>query len=239
MMRTLPLAAAVILIIVTSVVQGVWSERFGAAPELGFFAAQLKNIPLEFGDWRGQAVDEPNEKIKQVAGIEGSFSTIYRNARDEQISVFLVCGRLNDLFYHTPERCYPASGFETMTEKSTEDIAWEDQTASFFSSVFRKADPGGTQNVKVYWSWCASGPWIATDDEKWTFRGQRALYKLYVVYPLAGRQRPGERDPAVHFIRDFLPQLAKALDPALARGSSPAAAPPTAAPANADQASAR
>lgn len=222
MSRYLPVAAAVVLIVATAILQGWWTERWGSFPELELYAQQLKKVPSQIGDWVGEDTPETdeNKRVLELAGAVGSLSRVYRNERNEQVSVFIVCGRLDDVFFHTPDRCYPAAGFETSGDVAKQSVEIGSEVADFKSAMFLKADPNGSQNLRIYWSFNANGPWIAPDEYRWSFQGQRAIYKIYVVTPANTRDVPVDQNAAIDFIRVLMPELNKAFEPAFANAEN-------------------
>ena len=218
MSRYLPAVAAVILLAAVAVVQGVWTERWAEFPELEIYAKQLEKVPLQIGEWIGEDAEESetNKRMLEIAGAVGSLSRVYRNDRNDMVQVFIVCGRLDDVFAHTPDRCYPAAGFETNGDIVKKSVEIGKDVADFKSAMYLKSEPGGNQNLRVYWSFCADGPWIAPEQHRWEFAGARALYKLYVVAPSATSEIPVDNNPAVDFIHVFIPELDKAIEPAFA-----------------------
>jgi hypothetical protein len=216
-LRYYPVAVVVVLIYATGKIQGAWTERWGEFPELALYAEQLKNVPKEIGgDWNGEDTQstDANKRILEIAGAVGSLSRVYRNDRNEQVSVFVVCGRLEDVFFHTPERCYPAAGFESNGEVSNQRIEFGSDVADFKTATFLKSDPGGNQNLRIYWSFNADGKWVAPEEHRWSFAGQRAMYKVYVSAPVTSR----DQNPALEFIQVLIPELNKALEPAFTAG---------------------
>ncbi len=218
--RYLPVGAALVLIVAAAIVQGTWTERWGEFPELALYASQLKNVRLQIGDWTGedQEDSDTDRKVLELAGAVGSLSRTYRNERNEQVSIFIVCGRLDDVFFHTPDRCYPAAGFETNGDVTQQSIETGSGVADFKTAMFLKADPGGNQNLRVYWTFNANGEWVAPAEHRWSFAGQRAMYKVYVVSPITGRESAVDKNPAVDFIQVLIPELNKAIEPAFQEG---------------------
>jgi hypothetical protein len=226
MMRYVPIGVAVVLIVVSAYVQGKWSERWGYFPELAEFAQRVGDVPMVIGQWKGEAIPEPTEAIKKVAGAVGSLSRTYRNSAGDQVSIFIVCGRLQDVFYHTPDRCYPAAGFDMADEIVRERIETPAGIAEFYTTNFTKSEPTHTQNLRLYWSWSANGPWSAPSTPKWSFAGQRALYKVYVVTPFTKKEDNTDKNPATDFIRVLMPELQQAFFP-----NAPVTAPAVKTPA--------
>ena len=215
MQKYLPFAVLGVVILGATWLQGVWSERWQPFPELDVFAQQLNNVPLKVGNWTGVDLPAEDKKILEMAGAVGSLSRTYKKGSDV-VNIFIVCGRLQDVFYHTPDRCYPAAGYEMGGDKERQQFeATNGKVAEFFTSTFMKSDPTGTKNERVFWSWNARGQWAAPDNEKRGFAGQRAIYKMYVIAPVvSGTERIGEKDVTVEFIRQFVPELEKSLAPA-------------------------
>jgi uncharacterized protein DUF3485 len=216
MARYLPVGVGLLLVVVCALVQGNMSERWGKFPELQLYADQLSNVPTEIGDWHSEAREEPNKRTLEAAGAIGSLSRDYTNDKGETVSLFIVTGRLGDLFYHNPDRCYRASGFEPQEDKQRFEIPVGDgETADFFAARFVKTDETSKKDQMIYWSWCASGKWVATDEQKWVFRGHHALYKLYLIYT------PTKTDNADHNpAKDFIPVLIPALNQAFEKATS-------------------
>ena len=208
-------AAALVIILAVTIVQGNWSERWGDHPELKIFAERVREVPLEIGEWHGKKTAEPSKRIRQAAGAVAMLSADYLNSTTNQsVRVHVVCGRLQDVFYHTPDRCYPASGFEAQGDPVRQTFDLHGTKAEFFTSVFQRSEASGSVNLRIYWSWCADGPWVAPDQEKWTFAGRRALYKLYVETN-AATDSTADNNAAVDFIKVLIPELQKTFKPAI------------------------
>jgi hypothetical protein len=214
----LPIAAAVVIMVVAGGVQGVWSERWGTFPELKIFSDQLEKIPMQIGEWQGTDREKSDEKILKIDGAEGELVRTYRNAHNEEVRISIVCARLQDIFYHTPDRCYPAAGFEMQGDPHPEVIETaSNTTAEFFTTSFLKSEALGTQSERGFWSWSADGQWVAPKNPKLKFAGQQhALYKLYVFASIpSGKQKSTDRDFVRDFIRVFVPALELSLRPAM------------------------
>ncbi len=211
----LPIAAAVLLMGVSCYYQGMWSERWGEFPELKIYAQQLSEVPLTVGEWQGEDGETSSDRIREISGAAGELNRVYRNASGDEVRVMLMCARYRDIFNHAPDRCYPAAGFEMMSEPQHQVFDIGDTKAEFFSTSFRKSEPTGTHEERGYWSWTSDGTWLAPKNERLTFGGERALYKLYVFASVKdpGRTRQ-DSDFKVDFIREFVPALTRALRPA-------------------------
>jgi hypothetical protein len=212
----LPVAAAAMIMLASCLVQGNWSERWETFPELELFADQLAQIPDQVGEWHGTDEEGSDEKIRRIAGAEGELVRTYTNASGQSVRMSIICARLVDIFHHTPDRCYPAAGFDMQGEPQKEVFEVGDGKAEFFTTTFLKSEPSGTHRERGYWSWTADGEWIAPRNPRLEFAGERALYKLYVfaVIP-SGNKKTEANDFSADFIRAFMPALKLALEPAM------------------------
>jgi EpsI family protein len=217
-MKYLPIGLAVVIMIAAGALQGKWSERWGTFPELQIFSEQLDKIPLQIGEWKGADQEKSDERTLKIAGAEGELVRTYRNAHNEEVRISIICARLQDIFYHTPDRCYPAAGFEMQGEPHAEVIDCPgDVSAEFFTTSFLKSEATGTHTERGFWSWSGDGQWVAPKNPKLKFAGQQhALYKLYVfASEPSGKKKTTDRDFARDFIRAFIPALEKSLRPAM------------------------
>jgi EpsI family protein len=227
-----PIGVAAVLMLGVGYVQGLWSERWGTFPELAIFADQWDAVPMQIGEWQGKQEEGTNEKILQVAGATGEMVRSYTNANGETVRVSLICGREQDLTYHTPDRCYPAAGFDMQGVPQREVIELPGgKQAQFFAVNFRKSEPTGTHAERGFWSWTGDGQWLAPDNTKLTFASQRsALYKLYVFAAISPDQKQSDRDFSREFLEVFIPTLNDALRPAYERAGRVEATAATPAP---------
>jgi hypothetical protein len=101
--------------------------------------------------------------------------------------------------------------------KNVEIKTEDDSTAEFFMSRFLKTDGVSKVDQVVYWSWCGSGEWVAPKEHRRRFAGQRALYKLYLIYQ-PKRSKAPDLDPVQKFAPVLIPALNKAFAPATSVG---------------------
>jgi hypothetical protein len=214
MTRILPLAIAVVVMVSSAVVQGIWAERWGEFPELKEFAARFDNVPLEVGDWTGEVQTETDPEILKAAGAERIMTITYRNSKTEEVvHVNLVCARLQDIFYHTPERCYKAHGFDQQTDTQERQIDCNGTPTQFRTATFKRTTDRSKENLRIFWSWTAHGTWEAPSSPKWRYSGERALFKVYVENSADGQGASIDNAASVKFIREYIPALNKALFP--------------------------
>src|SRR5262249_6140056 len=119
-------------------------------------ALLLEKVPKNIGDWHGVDM-ETDANVRKTAGAIGAVSRAYRNSRTgEQVDLWLIVGHARDVSFHTPDICYPASGFEARaTENSLYSMQFGDgsETAPFLTNTFVREDITGQHLERVFWSW--------------------------------------------------------------------------------------
>lgn len=204
---------ALVAIVVGGYWQGTMSERWGSFPQIGEFAERMAKVPMDVGNWKGKVSPDADARTREVAGIRASVSRSYTNPKGETVVVNLVCGKVNDMFYHTPDRCYPAAGFEASSDIKQIEVDAGATKAEFRHTSFKKQSDNGVVAHQVYWSFSDGDQWRTPVNYKWEMQGQRALYKLYVLSPPENDRQTQERTVTVEFLKDFLPVLDEVLAP--------------------------
>ncbi len=233
----LPAAAGVVLILLTTIVQGVWTDRWAPthSEELEVFAAALRNVPDHIGDWETQETTEMDPREREAAGAYEDLSRTYRNPHTQDVvSVYLICGASRHVAVHTPDACYVGSGFRIEDKIRPYTIRFGDSSAEFRTAQFLKEDRTTQHTVRVFWAWNASGNWEAPDMPRMKYGGRTPLNKLYLIT----RTTPGaalEDSPAIEFAEVFLPAVTDLLFPPPAKdAAAPASSKPKEGKAPAD-----
>ena len=97
------------LTVLSGIVHGRMSNRWGPSPDTLAAAAKLAEIPQRFGDWRQQGADELDKSSRDELQPAGYFVRRYENRQTGDIvSVTLLLGRPGPISVHTPEVCLAA-----------------------------------------------------------------------------------------------------------------------------------
>ncbi len=223
MSRYLPIFLGVLLIVGFTIPQVIMTDRLsGSNVSAEQMAELLKNVPKLIGnDWHGEDM-AVEELVREKAGAVGAVSRTYRNVRTgEKVDLWLIVGHARVITGHTPDVCYPSSGFETRAaENSIYPMALSGQPdATFLTNTFFKEDVGGRHLVRVFWSWYDSEAdsdrtnveWEGPPNARWYFGNSRALYKMYFTSEMHDQMETAEESACVRFAREFLPAVNKAL----------------------------
>jgi hypothetical protein len=165
------------------VVHGIWTDRW-LAPDDEQVVQELEKLPLRLGNWQGEtlASNSANEAIPES---RRNLVRRYVNRADGSVAdILLGRGRPGPmLMYHTPPECYPAAGFEMVSPpkrflSQSEEAGKPDE---FWVATFKKTKGADLTTVRVYWSWSATGQWLASESPRMTFARYPLIYKMYVV----------------------------------------------------------
>jgi len=227
MMRQVPIILGVLALVGLTVAEARMSGRFeGSDITEEQFAEMIAHIPKEIGDWQG--TDQPVGEIeRKTAGARGYLSREYKNTiTGEAVGVWLIVGHSKDIMRHTPDVCYPSSGFTMRApENSLQPFVFDGQErGDFFTNTFVKEDATGRQLKRVFWSWHKPSEdgnveWKAPKIVRWEFGNARNLYKLYFTSNMRDLRETTDDSSAMKFAKEFLPIA----DAALSSAESPSA----------------
>jgi hypothetical protein len=222
MTRFLPITAGVLLIVGLTIVQGWMTDRLaGTNVSAEQQAKLLELVPKKCGDWQGED-KQVDETVKEVAGSVGAaVSRNYRNARTgERVDLWLIVGHARDISVHTPDVCYPGSGFDARAKENGRfPMVMNGQETWFWTNAFYREDVTGRQLLRVFWTWFSPDAdenhgkvvWEAPEKPRLRFGNTRALFKMYFTSEMRDSMETAEQSACIHFARDFLPEVEKAL----------------------------
>ncbi len=197
---------AIVLIIVTALVQGHWTNRWNdnSSERIGQFAEAFDRVPLQVfaGDkeWNGKEPEENAKKkarIEQRAGAAKIRTLSYQDLESgEQITVLMVCGPSRDVSNHTPDACYVSQGYKMTPPIKRFKIG----DGEFFTATFRK----GNRNLRIFWAWNPEGKFeVHGGDPRNVYGGRTPLNKVYLINEIPAEGQKTERSPCVEFGQKF------------------------------------
>ncbi|MBY0514603.1 MAG: hypothetical protein K2P78_11905 [Gemmataceae bacterium] len=169
-----------------ALLNGATTQRWAAFTPDPARTERLHAAEVRFEDW--QATEIPTE----VATNEHSTATSRRYASPttgRSGVVTVISGPPGSVSTHTPDVCYPGSGYKTLraTKKETLELPGG-RTAEVYVADFEKKTATRHDRVRVRWAWTTDGTWVAPDNPRWQFARRLAaapvLYKVYVATPL-------------------------------------------------------
>jgi hypothetical protein len=183
MLKPLPFAAVLLLIAGGALVHGAVTLRWDAleSTEKRDLTAKLHALDLADADWRSEVIptDMPTNERSTAT------SRRYTGPANRVVSMSLISGIPGSVATHTPDVCYPGSGYKTLRGPKKEAVSLPNgQTGELYVADFEKKTQTRVDRVRVRWAWTVSGEWVAPDSPRWAFaKSLRAptIYKVYVV----------------------------------------------------------
>ncbi len=191
-----------------------WGEVGIEAKELG---KRFDQVPLPLGQWKGE--DLPvDELVRKTAGAVNYVSRRYTHSRTgKQVVVWLIVGHSRDITRHTPNVCYPSSGFHQTGSQLRQHLELPgNKPAVFFTAKFEKEDSMSRSTERVFWAFNhpETNQWEAPKDgARWRYGLSRALYKLYFTSSVGHDEDTIEDNVSVEFAESMLPAIDEALFP--------------------------
>jgi len=218
----LPLILAIVMIALLTLVEGfAMKDRWGSpdveAEELGKL---FDKVPKQIGAWTGQ--DMPvDELVKKTAGAVAYVQRRYvHNTTNQAVVLWLIVGHSRDIVRHTPNVCYPASGFRQEGSILRQPFDLPDgSTAEFFTAKFDKEDAFSHQKERVFWAWNHPDikKWESPKDSfmidgpRFHYGLKRALYKVYFSSAVTADESTTDDNAAAEFAQLMLPAIDAAL----------------------------
>ncbi len=173
----------------------------------------LNTIPRTVGDWQ---VLQGSETVldPMTTRITGSTDHVIRTYVDEMtgvmLSVLILFGPAEPVLPHTPQICYPSSGFQAVGNPVDRDIKIDDtQSARFRSSVFVKSGGRSVIRNTVYHSFLLRGPWTpAIGNEKFP-RKNPGIFKVQIQRRVVDGESLEGNEPIEDFLKKLIPMLDK------------------------------
>ena len=126
--------------------------------------------------------------------------------------VSITSGPSGAVSTHTPDVCYPGSGYKTVQspKKETVDLPGGAK-AGIMVAVYEKKTATTVDRQRIRWAWSAAGEWEVPDNARLHYLRTGELYKLYIVTPEPAREdgRIDSETPATRTaVADVLQQYA-------------------------------
>ena len=194
----------------------------------------LGEIPKALGAWH--AVEGSDDTLEpEIARIAGASDHIIRTYVDERsgqsASVMVLYGLANVVWAHTPDACYPATGFRAVSPSRDKDleirIPEKATPAQFRLQHFVKSKAGQTDYREVCYSFRNAGQWAPDMGKNWkSFRYHPGMFKVQVQCQASSSAKIDESA-----IKELLERIVQEIErglasegqanPAVAKGASP------------------
>ena len=198
MMKPLTYVSVLALVVCGALVHGAVTQRWNVFEANTALTGRLHALEVKFEDWT------PTEVPTEMPLNERSTATSRRYlAPTGRVAVVsFISGIPGSVASHTPDVCYPGSGYRTLRGARKEPFALPDGRAgAAYVADFEKKTQTKLDRVRVRWAWTTDGAWIAPDNPRWQFASQLRvpmIYKVYVATSLPdGEGGEAQEDDAV------------------------------------------
>lgn len=197
MLRTLAWVGCALVIVTGAVVHGAATHRWSAlSPHPGRAEATHAHV-LGVADYT--ATDWPSEMpVKERSRVNCRQYT--SPSGRPPVTVSITSGPAGAVSTHTPDVCYPGSGYRMAKAPRTESIDLPGGgKATYLVAEFEKKTATTFDRHRVRWSWSTDGNWVVPDRPRFAFLTAPELYKVYVVtaVPMDDADKTDGDSPAV------------------------------------------
>jgi hypothetical protein len=172
------------LVVCGALVHGAVTQRWRVFEPHTEQTGRLHALEVRYENWQSEEV--PTEMPLNERST--ATSRKYAAPGGRGVIVSFISGIPGSVATHTPDVCYPGSGYKTLRGPRKETFELPDGRAgAAFVADFEKKTQTKLDRVRVRWAWTTDGTWTAPDNPRWQFASQfRApiLYKVYVATTL-------------------------------------------------------
>jgi hypothetical protein len=182
----------------------------------------LSKLPDKFGDdWK--QIKGGDRKLDDLTmRITGGTDHIIRTYANEltgvYVTILVLFGPAEPVLPHTPQVCYPSSGFEAGDPPALRPIEFPmgkdskgnlvEGHADFLSASYAKNNGRQMLREAVYHSFRLDGRWSPYIGEGRKFpRRNPGIFKVQIHRLVAERESVGQGDPIEQFLQKFLAEL--------------------------------
>lgn len=208
--------SALVLVVGSTYVHAVRTNRYGDPPNLAAAAAKLEAIPSAVGNWYSVPVEMPESQL-QVAEAVGHFARRYRNDETQtEIEVLVLCGAQGPISVHSPTVCFIGAGYQQTEPEKRRSVDAGELKGEFWNALFTKQSSDGVrEDLDTFWAWTVDGETKAPKNPRIEFAGDSHLYKIYVSErrnsSRSGSDKSAPKTRCEEFLKLFLPAFQAAL----------------------------
>ena len=197
------------LTVVSGLVQGYASSRWGPPDSSLAAADQLAGLPEQFGPWQMEKSEELGEQVTQMLDCVGyAYRTYVDQQTGDAVKMVVLLGPSGPTSVHDPEICYSGSGHTVLADRKRVTIDTEDGNRGEFWSVTLKSKDVGAALLHIYYGFSTGGSWQAVDNPRITYAARPYLYKIQVAADASPDNEEHPKDVCYRFLQDLIPAAA-------------------------------
>lgn len=173
---------AILLTLVSGLLHGSISQRWGYDQRMEEAAARLDLFPQQLGDWLHEDDYELSDTALELLECQGYIHRGYRHrATGDYVKLAIMVGPGSKMSIHVPEICFEANSF-TLTKERTPLMLDDESDADAFWSVMFRVNDVSQRPLQVVYGWNEGARWVAPEMPRWSVAGAPVLYKLQLAY---------------------------------------------------------
>jgi hypothetical protein len=148
---------------------------------------KLDELPKDVGTWHVEdgIIAQLDPETARIAGSKEHLTRVYRDSKTgETAGVLLLYGPADSVFAHSPDVCYPASGYRPFGGRPVDrelKTATSPRPAVFRTSYFTKTIGGFDQYWEVFCTFRHNDQWLNDLATRWKmFRDHPAMFKIQI-----------------------------------------------------------
>jgi hypothetical protein len=175
--------AVLLTTIVSGVIHGRLTNRWGAPVDLTKAGEELQNFPTTLGEWNTVKELPLADPVRQTLQCVGYVSRMYEHQPTGQVvHMVLLVGPPGPTAVHIPDICYSSQDYRQEGPRQAVEIASEGKSESHrFWSLTLYPNTLESHPLQSYYGWSDGGNWDAAENPRLTFGGRKLLYKLQLA----------------------------------------------------------
>jgi hypothetical protein len=184
--RSLPLiiglALAVAVTVMSGLLHGRMSQRWGMDARMQEVAKRLEAFPEQIGPWQQESTYELGRSAMELLDCQGYVHRGYRHRETgDFVKLSVMVGPGSKMSIHVPEICYEAGNFTLLGPRQRFPVTVAGQEHSLWGVQFQVNDVS-ERKVRVLYGWSTGQQWMAPRMPRWSVAGAPVLYKMQLSY---------------------------------------------------------
>jgi len=198
---------AVGLTLVSGVIHGHLTGRWGPPSLMVDAGEDLQNIATDLGDWHMEDSSPISDEAIAQLQCAGYINRTYKNRHTGHvINVALLIGPAAPVSIHIPEICYSSTAYTIQDHRRRVNVCDEESKERFWALTFSSRDVHD-DTLRVYYAWNDGSGWSAPDRPRYTFTARPFLYKMQLAAYVPPGGTEFDEDPCHRFLESFLPEV--------------------------------
>lgn len=169
----------------------------------------LDEIPRELSGWIGSGESQLDPVTMRITGAtDHLIRSYYDEITGTSLSVLILYGPAEPVLPHTPQVCYPASGYRSLNPAVDRTIELGDgRSAAFRAAIFGRSGGRATIRQSVYHSYRLDGVWSPDVTDRSLPRRWAGIFKVQIQRQVLEGERTDGDEPIESFLRQLLPAM--------------------------------